>query len=105
MPISAVHKEAAGRKMQVAEKRVIAGTRDEGESLLSRRRATHPQTMSRQAFLKQHAETFLIVENEHRTACEKIRGRPNSTGGRGCRSRPFTKKPPEERCRSQRNAS
>src|SRR5213080_780736 len=83
--LAAVHKEAAGRKVQVAEKRVIAGTFEEGQSLLGRRRAAHAQTVSRQAFLKKHAETFFIVENEYRPACEKIRGLPNFTGGRRCR--------------------
>ena len=83
--VATVHHEAAGRKIQVAEKDVIAGTAEKSKSLVGRRRATHPQAVSRQAFLKKHPEAFLIVENQHCTACEKIGGRSNFISGNDSR--------------------
>src|SRR5712692_3239195 len=58
--------------MQVAEKDVIAGALEMGERLLGGRGAIHAQALGREAFLKKHPETLLIVENEDGASPEKI---------------------------------
>jgi hypothetical protein len=75
--VAAIHPEAAGSKMQVAEKHVIAGAPEMGESLLGGRGTLHAQTLGREAFPKKHAETLFIIENENGTAPEKISPRSN----------------------------
>ena len=67
--------------MQVAEKDVIAGALEMGERLLGGRGAIHAQALGREAFLKKHPETLLIVENEYRAAPEKIVCWPNDFCG------------------------
>src|SRR6267378_1177386 len=74
---AAIHPEAAGRKMQVAEKHVIAGAPEMGESLLGGCGTIHAQTLGREAFPKKHPETLFIIENEYRTVPEKIGPRSN----------------------------
>ena len=69
--LAAVHDEAAGGKVQIAEKEVIAGALEKGESFLSGRGAIHAQAVGGEAFLKKHPEAFFVVENEHRAAPEK----------------------------------
>jgi len=58
--------------MQVAEKHVIAGTPQMGESLFGSRGTIHAQTLGGEAFPKKHPETLFIIENEYRAVPEKI---------------------------------
>ena len=75
--VAAVHGEAASGKMQIAEKRVITGAAEESESIFGGRGGVHPQAAGSKAFLKKHAETLFIVENQDGAAFEKICRRPN----------------------------
>jgi hypothetical protein len=74
---AAVHCEAAGGEMQVAEKHVVGGAPEMSESLLGGRGTIHAQALGRETFLKKHPKTLFIVENEYRAAPENIGHRSN----------------------------
>src|SRR4029077_20052610 len=78
--VAAIPPEAAGRKMQVAEKHVIAGAPEMGESLLDGRSAIDMQSLHREDVLKKHPETLFIIENGNRAIPEKVGPRSNRIG-------------------------